>query len=233
MTSLLDKPRTRGAGAGFVAGQPQVNLLPPEIRAARGLKRVQGYLALLLVVVLLACAGAYVVARLDKANAESGLTKAQDRTAELQADEAKYADVPRVLGQLDDTKKALDLGMSTEILWKPYYDAIAAVLPAGVSLDSLTVTEGTPMTAGPAAGSPLEEPSIGQVQFSARSKTLPDTAALVDALDAIPGLGDAWVTSAAVQADDTSKTVYYNVSATVQVRDTAYAHRFDQTAEAN
>ena len=36
MTSLLDKPRTRGAGAGFVAGQPQVNLLPPEIRAARG-----------------------------------------------------------------------------------------------------------------------------------------------------------------------------------------------------
>jgi Tfp pilus assembly protein PilN len=227
MTTLADRPRTRG-GAAFVAGQPQVNLLPPEVRAARGLKTVKRLLVMALVLVVLLCAATWVFARNDKSTAAAGLTTAQDQTTQLKAQEKKYAEVPQVLGLLDSTTKARAIGTSTEVLWSPYYQAIAAVLPQNVSIDTLTVTGGTPMAAPPAAASPLQAPSVGQIQFTGRSKTLPDTAAWIDALDAIPGLGDAWVATAVIQGD-TATDVYYNITATVQVQSSAYAHRFDQT----
>ncbi|MBN9374653.1 MAG: fimbrial assembly protein [Cellulomonas sp.] len=228
MTTVSERPRTRGA-SGFVQGQPQVNLLPPEVRAARGLKTLKRLLVMALVLVVLLCAASWVFARNDKSNAADGLTKAQDKTTQLKAEEKKYAEVPQVLGLLDSTTKARALGMSTEVLWSPYYQAIAAVLPTGVSFDSLQVTEASPTTAAPAASSPLQAASVGQIQFTARSKTLPDTAAWIDALDAIPGLGDAWLTTAAVQGD-TPADSFYNIAVTVQVRQSAFAHRFDKSS---
>ena len=227
MTTVAERPRARGA-SGLVQGQPQVNLLPPEVRAARGLKSLKRVLAMALVLVVLLCAASWVFARNDKSNAADGLTKAQDKTTQLKAEEKKYAQVPQVLGLLDSTTKARAVGMSTEVLWSPYYQAIAAVLPAGVSFDSFQVTEAAPTTAAPAAASPLQAASVGQIQFTARAKTLPDTAAWIDALNAIPGLGDAWLTTAAVQGDTPADT-FYNIAVTVQVRQSAYAHRFDQS----
>lgn len=227
MTALAERQRARGA-SGFVGGQPQVNLLPPEVRAARGLKNIKRVLAMALVLVVLLCAASWVYARQDKSTAAAGLTSAQLKTTQLKAEAKKYAEVPQVLGLLDNTTRARALGMSTEVLWSPYYQAIAAVLPAGVSFDSLQLTEATPMTAGPGATSPLEAASVGQIQFSARSKTLPDTAAWIVALDGVPGLGDAWVSTATIQGD-TAANAYYTVSATVRVQQSAFAHRFDST----
>ena len=227
MTTLTDRPRSKN-GAGFVAGQPQVNLLPPEVRAARGLKTVKRLLVMALVLVVLLCGATVVFARNDKAAAAAGLVTAQDTTTQLKAEDKKYAEVPQVLGMLDSTTKARALGTSTEVLWSPYYQAIAATLPPGVSIDNLTVAGGTPMAAPPGASSPIQAASIGQIQFTGRSKTLPDTAAWIDALNAIPGLGDAWVSSATVTGDSATDT-YYNVTATAQVRSSAFAHRFDPT----
>ena len=82
------------------------------------------------------------------------------------------------------------------------------------------------MTAPAAASSPLQDPSIGQISFTARALTLPDTAAWIDALNSIPGLGDAWVSSASLTIDSETETPYYEVAASVQIRESAYAHRF-------
>lgn len=233
MTTTTDQPRTKGAGPAFVAGPPQVNLLPPEIREARGLKTVKRVLALALVLVVALCAVGYVFATLDKGAAADELAAAQSETARLQAEQEQYAEVPRVLGQLETTKTARELGMSTEVLWADYYGALAAVLPAEVSLDNLTITQATPATAPAAPSTPLQAPSIGQIAFTARSTTMPDTAQWVDALNSVPGFGDAWVSSATITEDPESHVAYYNVSATVQVRETAYALRFVPDQEGN
>lgn len=227
MTAVAERPRTRG-GSGFVAGQPQINLLPPEVRAARGLKTLRRLLVMALVLVVLLCAASWVFARNDKSSAAAGLTAAQGRTAQLKKEEQKYAEVPQVLGLLESTTRARALGTSTEVLWSPYYLAIAAVLPAGVSLDTLQIAQVSPTAPAPSVATPLQAPSIGAIQFTARSKTLPDTAAWIDALNSIPGLGDAWVSTALIQGDGTTAS-YYNVTAAAQVRQQAYAHRFDQT----
>ncbi len=231
MTALMERARSK-SGPAFVPGPPQVNLLPPEVKAARGLKALKRVLAMLLILVVASCAGAYVLALLDKSKAQDQLASAQDDTVRLQAEIQRYAQVPLIRGQLEDAKYARELAMSTEVLWQPYYGAITAVLPPGVSLDNLTVTQATPMTAPAAPSSPLQDPSIGQIAFTARSVTIPDTAAWVDAMNAIPGLGDAWVSSAVVTQDGESEVVYYNVSVTVQIRESAYAQRFVEADQA-
>lgn len=208
---------------------PQVNLLPPEIRAARGLRVVKRWLGLSLVLVVLLLGGAFGFSVLELGLAQSSLTEAQAETARLQVEEAKYAEVPAVLTAVETIKAARELGMSTEIDWRPYLDAITAVLPPGVSIESFNFSGATPMQVAPVPASPLDAPAVGSIQFSGRSVTLPDTAAWIVALNSVPGFSDAWVTAAAITGEDGE--AYYQIESSVQVLESAYAERFIQQQE--
>jgi Tfp pilus assembly protein PilN len=228
MSSLLEKPRVRTGAATALSGTlPQVNLLPPEVRAARGLRQTQRLLALALVVVLAACVAVFGLSLVARGSASSDVVQAQSETSRLQAEQSKYAEVPAVLGMLDQIESARTIGMSTDVQWKTYIDAIAAVLPANVSIQSLSVTQASPMIAAPGPTNPLQSASIGQILLSGRSSTVPDAAAWIEALDSVPGFADAAVYSVAVTEDESG--VYYTVSSSVQVTDAVYSHRFDAT----
>ncbi|KQS97209.1 hypothetical protein [Cellulomonas sp. Leaf395] len=228
MTTLLERPKGRpSAGTALSGTLPQVNLLPPEVRAARGLRATKRWLVVGIVVTVVGCVGAFGLALISGTQAATELAEAQAETTRLQQEQAKYAEVPVVLDALAAATSARTIGMSTDVQWKSYVDAIAAVLPANVSFDSTTVTVATPMSAAPAPADPLQLPSVGQIQFTARSSAIPDTSAWIDALNSVPGLGDAWVSSATVGEDETG--IYYTVASTVQVTDAAYSHRFDAT----
>ena len=148
MSTLLVKPRaTKSGGTTLGATLPQVNLLPPEVRVARGLRTTKRWLGISLVLVVVACAGVYGMSLLSAASAAGELVEAQDETLRLQNEQAKYAEVPQVLGALERTEQGITFGMSTDVEWKPYVDAVAAVLPPNVSIDSLMLTFATPMTA--------------------------------------------------------------------------------------
>ena len=58
---------------------------------------------------------------------------------------------------------------------------------------------------------------------------MPDTAAWLDALSTVPGFVDAWFSSATI--GDQDGTTVYTVNATVQLDNTAFAHRFAATEE--
>lgn len=221
----------KGKQQALVVGLPQVNLLPPEVHAARGMRTTKRLLAMSLAGVVGLCALGYVASTFRAASAQSELGDAQARTSALMVEKAKYAEVPRVQSALASAQTAQQLGMSTEVQWRQYIDAITAVLPEGVSIDSFSTNGATPMTAATPPSNPLQAVSVGQIQFTARSLTLPDTAAWMDALDSVPGLADSWVPSATVTASEDGNTVYYTVSATVQLLDSAYSHRFDVVEE--
>ncbi|GEA88803.1 fimbrial assembly protein [Cellulomonas cellasea] len=227
MTALTERARrAKPSSAGSLVGTgslPQVNLLPPEVRAARGLKAIKKWLGVSLLGVLTLCVVAYAIALVDVSAASRELTSAQEETSRLQAEQQKYAEVPQVLSALELTRQARETGMSTEILWKGYLDAVGAVLPAEVSLETLLVTGATPVMAPAAPTDALQGPSVGQMQFTGRTATLPDTAAMIDALNGVPGLADAWVSTAVVSDSGSS---YYTVSATAQITDVAYVQRF-------
>jgi len=228
MTAVMDRPKPKNAGPTLIGvSLPQVNLLPPEIRAKRGLTTLKRWLGVSLVAIVALCVLAYGASLMAAAAAQADLVTAQDDTARLQKEQAKYAEVPQVLGALSTATAARELGMSTEVQWKSYLDAITAVLPANVSIDSIAVTGATPMAPAAAPASVLEAPSVAQIQFSGRVATVPDTAAWIDALNSVPGFSDAWALSQAITATDA--TIYYTVTSSVQVTDLAYAKRFAAT----
>ncbi|ADG74728.1 Fimbrial assembly family protein [Cellulomonas flavigena DSM 20109] len=231
MSTLLERPKGRGrAGSGTVipGTLPQVNLLPPEVRAARNLRTTKRWLLVSLGLTVVACAVAFGLSLLASATAATELAEAQDETARLQAEQLQYAEVPLVLGMLQQTEAARELGMSTEIPWKAYVDAFGSVLPPGVSVESLTVTQATPMAVGPAAPDVLREAGIGQIRFEGRAVTLPDVAAWIEALDSVPGFTDASV-EAVQGSEEVDSGVFYQITTTVQVTQEAYADRFAPT----
>lgn len=236
MTATAERASTRpakkskpgAAGQAFAPGLPQVNLLPPEVRAARSLTVVKRWLAIALLVVLAVIVLGYGGAVLSRSAADSALASAEDQQMVLRNEEQKYAEVPRVLGAITSTTRAVEAGMATEISWKAYLDAVSAVLPAGMSIDDFTLTGPSPLAAGPASGDPLQGTSIGTLSLQLRSTTAPVTSDLLDALDALPGIDSPWVSSQATAEEEGS--VYYAVAVSAVFNDAALAGRFSADA---
>lgn len=231
MTATAERPATRpakktkgGAPAPFAGGLPQVNLLPPEVRAARSLSVVKRWLGLSLVVVLVLVALGYGGAVLARSAADAELSAAEDTQIALRAEEATYAEVPRVLGAITQTTDARDVGMAPEVSWKQYLDAISAVLPVGMSIDDFALNGPSPVALPVVGTDPLQGESIGSVSLQLRSTNPPVTADLIDALDALPGLDSTWVSSIATAEEE--GTVYYAVTLTAQLNDAARLERF-------
>lgn len=228
MTSTADRSRTRGASPSLLGQSlPQVNLLPPEVRLSRGLRVVKRWLAVAVVATLALCAAAFGASLLAATSARATLADAQARTAALHVEEGKYAEVPQVLNALGASMAAREFGMSTDIRWKSYFDAIGAVLPPDVSLSSFVVTAATPTTPPIVPADVLQPESVGQITFTGRSATMPDAAAWIDALESIPGFVDARVSSVTVAGND--DIAYYDVASSVQLTTQAYTQRFAAT----
>jgi len=224
MSITMTKAPARQATSGFGApGLPQVNLLPPEVRAARGLVNVKRWLAVGVGVVLVVIGLVYVFALLQRSSAESALATTQATTASLQAQTNKYAEVPRVLGDVKRINDARTIGTSTEVQWKPYIDAIAATLPPNVSIDIFSVTASTPWFAQTALQDPLLVPGTATISFTARATALPDDAAWMDALNTIPNVTQASLVSADATTDGGEP--YFAITANVQVSATAITPR--------
>lgn len=210
---------------------PQVNLLPPEVRAARGLTVTKRILGVALIGVILLAGVGYVVALSVAGSATAGLVEAQGEAAGLKAEEAKYAEVPIVVNGLTRATEARTLGMSTEIQWKGYLDAIAAVLPPGASIDALTVTQESPLVAAVAPADPLNEQGVATVTFTGKASTLPDNAAWLDALNSIPTFYGA--TFSAETLEEVNGSAQFSVTSTVQVSAAALSQRFAAQSEGN
>ncbi|NMM16802.1 MAG: fimbrial assembly protein [Cellulomonas sp.] len=210
---------------------PQVNLLPPEVRAARGLTHIKRILGAALLGVLLLAGVGYALALSVSASATADLATAQVETVRLQAEEAKYADVPIIVNGLKRTTDARTLGMASEIQWKGYLDAITAVLPTGASITALSVAQATPSIAAPSPLDALSKQGVALITFTGRAATLPDSSAWIDALNQIPTFYSA--TFSAVTLEDTSGKHGYTISSTVSVDSTALSHRFDPKSGGN
>jgi Tfp pilus assembly protein PilN len=227
--SINLKNPSRPVGAFIGAPRlPQVNLLPPEVRAARGLVRVKQWLGLLLVVVLLLLVAGLGAAFLARQSADSEIVDAQAEATLLRTEEAKYAEVPQVVNNLRRSEDARALGMATEVLWKGYLDAIAAVLPPNVSIETFTVTQETAAQVAASAPDALAAPGVGSISFTSTALTLPDSAAWLDALDSVPGF---YAATSSTESLGTVGTIdAYSVTSTVLVDESAFAARFAATA---
>lgn len=206
---------------------PQVNLLPGSIRAKRALARTKRFLASALVAVVALVTVAALGAQQVNSRAQARLSTAQDKTIALMKEKGEYTEAPRVLGQVQDLRGALEQGFATEVSWKPYVSALLAVLPEGTHLRTIELKSATPMLAAEAPTSPLQGASVATLTFTGDTTTVPDTGKWIDALDAIPGFSDAWVRTGELTADqERSDEPFYKIESSVQVNTAAFANRF-------
>ncbi len=212
---------------------PRVNLLPPEIFEARKLRRTQLGLSGVIVAVIAAVGAGYVVpAALADAAAEE-LAVEQAQTTKLQAEQAKYAEVPKILAQVDSAKAAQETAMATDVLWYRYLNDLALTYPGEVWLGNLTATvAGTPGTAAAAApvvgANPLATPGIGTITFTGTALEHSDVASWLDVLDGTPGFADGSFSSSTRSEIDGQDVVEF--TSDVVVTGDALSHRYDRKA---
>ncbi|HEX2805539.1 MAG TPA: hypothetical protein VHN80_05165 [Kineosporiaceae bacterium] len=214
---------------------PRVNLLPPEIVTARSFRRLQRQLGGLVGAVVLLGAGAGAWAQSGVLAAESSLTEARAATTQLQQQQAKFAEVPKALAELDAARAAREGAMATDVLWYRFLGDLAVNTPADTNLSSVSVTMTPPAAAGSgAAASPAAQPAgLGEVTVSGNAARFKDVAAWLDAVTLVHGLAGSSLQSAAQSATTgtgaiTTTPVSYSGAAIVTTA--ALSHRYDRKA---
>lgn len=213
---------------------PRVNLLPPEILQTRRFRRTQAALGACVVGVAVAAGGLYLVAQNSADAAAEELTVAQAETTRLQAEEAKYAEVPKVIAEVDAAKGARDQALSTNVAWYRYLNDLALTYPEAVWLDNVTASVaaagGTTGAAPvPVAGSnPLATPGIGTVTFTGKALKHSDVASWLDVLAGTEGFADAYFTNSTREQIDGTDVV--NFTSQVVVTADALWDRYESEA---
>lgn len=211
-----------GSAAPLVLGAPPaVDLLPPEVRAARKSRGVRrGVVAAAVLVVLAVVAGGTVV-KLQSITAEVELALAQSETQALLARQAEFGPVLAVQAEIEEREAARRVITSTEIDWQVIIDAITATLPDDASLTSVTIDSGSPMAAYAQPVAPLQGSRVATVTFSARSAVLLSVPGIEDELSSVPGFVDVQVPSATEDPEGGFATTFV-----VHLDEGAYTGRF-------
>ncbi|PPK96002.1 Tfp pilus assembly protein PilN [Kineococcus xinjiangensis] len=194
----------------------RVDLLPPEIEEGRRFNRLRAGLALGLVGVLGIAGAAYAITLGHVDRAGEALAAEQARTSTLQAEQAKYAEVPKILSEIEAVERLHADATAYDIAWYGYLDSIAGSAPEKVALKSLTFTVTPPSLTNPpdaAAANPLAVPGVGTVDITGETTSQETVAAWMDSLGAIPGFSQPALSSSAFAKE--TGLVTFVTSATV------------------
>lgn len=174
-----------------LGGSPRADLLPPEIKAAAKLRADRrGFIALLIVVVVLVAGGIGAANWLARTNAAE-LDASDARTAQILQEQLQYAEVNNANLDIAAGEIARSRATSTEIDWESEITDIVGTLPDGAVLASLTATSSTTLDPVTAPLSPLEGDRIAELQLTVNTTGIPDTASWIRDLSSLKGFVDA------------------------------------------
>lgn len=201
-----------------------VNLLPNTVIEARALKGLKRVLALVTVAVIVALLAISAWSYIEADNARSALETERARTNQLTEEQQKYAEVPKVLAQLEKSQLGLLMASSADLRWQKYLKAINAVTPEGVTIESMMVSLYSPVEQAPAPLDTLNEQNPGRIAFTGLSATRPDIALWISGLNSVPGFSNARLYLSSLT--DVTGAVSYEVNVTVDITGDAFASPF-------
>jgi hypothetical protein len=204
-----------------VGGEPRANLLPPEIILKRKQLKTRRSLrvgvVLVAIVTVAGCAGTFGITTA----AQVQLAATQQQHNALVLEQAQYAAVKDVQLTIETIKAGQEVGSSTEVNWRAYILALQKTLPAGVTLQTVKIESGTPMTVFQQSDAPLQGARVGAISFTATSKTLPSIPDWLRGLVDMPGYVDAIPGSVKSEGDAFTAEVMMHFNAD------AFSKRFD------
>lgn len=215
---------------------PRVNLLPPEVIASLAFRRTQKILAVAVVATLAVIAGAVWWAQASVNSAQELLAQEQAVTTRLQREQAKYADVPKLIAKVEAAESARQSAMASDIAWYSYLYDVSRVTPTRVWLTSLTATVPMPgaqsATTATATTDRLSFVDQGTVTVTGSAKTFSDVSAWLDAVDGVDGLAVSVLDTAVLDGDlKTPREAYFvTFTSRITVTGDAFTHRYDRKA---
>ncbi|MEZ0163695.1 PilN domain-containing protein [Kineococcus sp. LSe6-4] len=200
----------------------RVDLLPPEIAAARRSRGVRAGLgaALLLVVVAAGAGYAITLGHVDEANA--ALSVEQSRTPGLQAAQEPYAEVPKVYAQLAELQAVKESVTANDVAWYRHVDDLTAAAPAGTAFTSVVFAlNDASQTVAAGSTDPLAVDGIGTLSVNGQTSSQAAVADWMDGISRTTGLTDARLSSSTL--DPQTGLVSFTTTATVTAD--ALSHR--------
>jgi Tfp pilus assembly protein PilN len=230
------------------AAFPRVNLMPEVVAQEARVHHAKMALVGASIVSVLAVAGLYVMAFGSVNEAQDELDSATAQSAVLNAESAKYADVPKVQAQVAYAHTQAYNALGGEVRWSFLLNNLSLTMPAGTSLQSFvaTVSEFPPSSAAaqkPASGQTsftgvLGHPGIGTITYTGEAFGYPQVASFLDSQAKQASLLDGYVNSVTANSESAgsggttnaaaSKGVQFKSVATIS--DKALSHRYDEKA---
>ena len=209
-----------------IGGESRAHLLPPEVLLKRRAKVVRRRLGLVVLLVALLVIGGTALVRAQAQQAQANLAIEQANTQSLLLQQRKYVEVRKVQQQVDTIIAAQQVGTATEINWEQYLTSVQATLPPNVTIDTINIDSATPFAPYTQATAPLQGARIATLSFTAKSSTLPEVPAWLDALTTLVGYADA--SPGSVTRNETGA---YSVSITMHINEAAFTNRFAPTGK--
>lgn len=222
LTEMLAGVRSADRTEPTAHAAPRVNLLPEGVIARRAVRRAQRGGVVAVGATVLVLAASWLIGGSHAASEQQELDTAQARVTALQAQQAQYAAAPQTVRALRSTEEARTTAMAEDVSWSAFVDSLSSALPAGAWLDGVQATLDPDDGATGAAAAPGE----GSVTITARSTSYEDVAAYLDALGTVPGVSDAYLMTASLDAAQAQSVVSFTITA--RVTDAALSHRFAQ-----
>jgi len=183
------------------ASVPRVNLLPIEILEGRRFHRTQAVLGSAILITALVAAGITFWAQQGVNDANKSLHTSQAKVSALQAEQAKYAMVPKVIAEVNAANTAQTLAMGGDILWYRYLNDLDGIRPTGLELTGITVTPATAASSAPSSN-PLVPTGLGTITITGTATRYDEVSTWLEQLTKVAGFSAATLTSAA-QTDGT------------------------------
>lgn len=225
-------PRVSGnaSSPGTVAA---VNLMPPQLRLRAAVRKARSRAIIAIIIAGVVIVALFGLGLSGRASAESQLAAAQKRAATAEAAKNQYSDVPGVYAAIALAQKELSTAMSQEVQFSGLLTNLGLKVPPRVSVSSATMTVGSAAAGKKSAkGATATGPDLGTVTFVGQAASMPDVAALLDALATMTEYTSVHLDSASSSADasggsggaGTVGSVQYAISA--QLTEKALSGRF-------
>ncbi|MGF1663640.1 MAG: PilN domain-containing protein [Kineosporiaceae bacterium] len=239
MTLPMTPPAFAGPAAPGTAAPPEavipltglhpvarVDLMPPEVLRQRRFRRARRLMGLSVVGTALVAAAVSVGAWQGAVGARGELAEEQARPRQLQAEAARFAEVPAVLGSIERARTSLSVTMGQEVGWYPVLDDITRSAPETVWFEQITLTA---VPSDAVVEDPLATPgAVADVEMTGRALDHQDVVAWLDGMAGLATWTDPVFTESATEtgeAADAGAPLTFTTSARLSAE--AYTQRFD------